>query len=143
MECASKTVDAGLVPCRALRKRVTLDGIRTFIEDHYAERLSLEDLAARAQLSVFRFVKVFREHVGVSPYRFVSQVRVQRAKRLLLQGVPPAIAAIEVGLCDQSHLCRHFRSICGMTPGQFLASRPSAPYAQAVASRPSELRALS
>lgn len=107
-------------------KRRTLDEIRDYIEANYAERLSLEELAAQAQLSVFRFATVFRRKFGVSPYRFLSMVRVAAAQQLLLEGAPTAIVAIEVGFCDQSHLGRHFRSICGKTPGQFLAEKLSA-----------------
>jgi AraC-like DNA-binding protein len=50
---------------------------------------------------------------------------VRKAQELLRERVPPAVAAIEVGFFDQSHLCRHFRAICGMTPGQFLAKQVS------------------
>jgi AraC-like DNA-binding protein len=104
-------------------RRAELEEIRAYIERNYATRLTLEDLAERIGLSVFRFVTLFRRRFGVAPYRFLSIVRVQAAQQLLLEGTPSAIAAIEVGFCDQSHLCRHFRSICGTTPGQFLAMR--------------------
>ncbi|MCZ8181372.1 MAG: AraC family transcriptional regulator [Beijerinckiaceae bacterium] len=116
-------------------RRTDLDDIRSYIERNYAERLALEDLADRAGLSVFRFVTLFRRRFGVSPYRFLSMVRVQAAQQLLLEGTPPAIAAIEVGFCDQSHLCRHFRSLCGTTPGRFLAARMELPVASNTNSR--------
>lgn len=90
------------------------------IQDHFCERLSLEDLAAVAQLSVFRFATVFRRCVGVPPHRYICQLRVQRAQALLRDGVPAAIVANQAGFFDQSHLSRHFRSACGMTPGQYL-----------------------
>jgi AraC-like DNA-binding protein len=141
MRCATTTAAAEPESFRIVRMRETLEAVRGFIEVHHAKRLSLDDLAARAGLSVFRFVTVFRLHFGVSPYRFLSQVRVERAKRLLIEGIPPAIVAIEVGLCDQSHLCRRFRSICGMTPGQFVAERPAAGYAAFLARRALESRA--
>jgi AraC-like DNA-binding protein len=90
------------------------------IHDHFCERLSLEDLAAVAQLSVFRFATVFRRRVGVPPHRYICQLRVQRAQALLRDGVPAAIVANQAGFFDQSHLSRHFRSACGMTPGQYV-----------------------
>ncbi|MCZ8375253.1 MAG: AraC family transcriptional regulator [Beijerinckiaceae bacterium] len=111
------------IPAQPRIRRADLDEVRAYIEQHYAERLTLEDLAEKTGLSVFRFVTLFRRRFGVAPYRFLSMVRVQAAQQLLLEGTPPAIAAIEVGFCDQSHLCRHFRSLCGTTPGQFLAAR--------------------
>jgi transcriptional regulator GlxA family with amidase domain len=90
------------------------------IHDHYCERLPLCDLAAIAELSVFRFATVFRRRVGVPPHRYICRLRVQRAQNLLREGVPAAIVATEAGFFDQSHLSRHFRSVCGMTPSQYL-----------------------
>ena len=77
--------------------RPPLADVARYIEANFSERLTLKDLALVA-------------------------VRVRKAQELMRNGVPPAIAAIEVGFFDQSHLCRHFRAICGMTPGQFLAN---------------------
>jgi transcriptional regulator GlxA family with amidase domain len=106
--------------------RPPLAEVARYIEANFSERLTLKDLALVAELSVFRLVTVFRREMGTSPYRYLSAVRVRKAQELMRNGVPPAIAAIEVGFFDQSHLCRHFRAICGMTPGQFLANPDSA-----------------
>ena len=112
-----------VAPNLRMPRRASLDDVKRFIETHYAERLTLEDLALVAGLSIYRFVTVFRREAGMPPHRYVCAVRVRAAQELLRAGVPPAIAAIEVGFFDQSHLCRHFRAICGMTPGQFMAGR--------------------
>jgi transcriptional regulator GlxA family with amidase domain len=104
------------VPCRPQ----VIDAIR-YMEDNYAEHISLADLAHIAGLSLYRFVTVFSREIGISPHRYLCLVRVRAAQTLLREGVAPAIAAIEVGFFDQSHLCRHFRAACGMTPGQFIA----------------------
>jgi AraC-like DNA-binding protein len=79
----------------------------------------LRDLADLAELSLHRFAAVFRREVGLPPHRYLSRVRVRHAKRLLSQGVPAAIAAVEAGFYDQSHLARHFKIFCGLTPGEF------------------------
>lgn len=105
--------------------RPSLADVARYIEANFSERITLKDLASMAELSVFRLVTVFRREMGISPYRYLSAVRVKKAQQLLRQGVPPAIAATEVGFFDQSHLCRHFRTICGMTPRQYLANRDS------------------
>lgn len=102
------------------RPSVAIERALAHIEGNFCERLQLADLAAIARLSIFRFATVFRRRVGVPPYRYICQLRVEHAKRLLRAGVPPAIAATEAGFYDQSHLSRHFKSVCGMTPGQYL-----------------------
>jgi transcriptional regulator GlxA family with amidase domain len=103
-------------------RRPPLADVARYIETNFSQRITLKDLALVAELSVFRLVTVFRREMGTSPYRYLSAVRVKKAQELMRNGVPPAIAAIEVGFFDQSHLCRHFRAICGMTPRQFLAN---------------------
>jgi transcriptional regulator GlxA family with amidase domain len=92
---------------------------RRHIEEHFCERMQLEALATIARLSVFRFATVFRRRIGVPPYRYVCNLRVERARALLRAGLPPAIVAGEAGFYDQSHLTRHFKNVCGMTPGQY------------------------
>ncbi|MFN6992880.1 MAG: helix-turn-helix transcriptional regulator [Aquincola tertiaricarbonis] len=80
------------------------------------ERLRLEELAAHAGLSVWRLATVFRHHTGASPRRYICKARVRQAQALLDGGVPVASAAMQAGFYDQSHLSRHFKQLCGMTP---------------------------
>jgi AraC-like DNA-binding protein len=68
---------------------------------------------------------VFRQQVGLSPYRYLCGVRIRRAQTLLLAGVPGSVVAAEVGFFDQSHFARHFKRFCGMTPSSFLQSARS------------------
>ena len=95
----------------------------TYIDEHLDERLSLNELAAKAGLSVWRFCAVFRQHAGVSPRRYIWGQRLQKVQSLLAGGESPASAALLAGYYDQSHLCRHFRNSCGMTPGQYISGR--------------------
>ena len=119
-------------------------GIRralSHIERHFTETLYLEELAGLAGLSICRFVTVFRRQVGLTPHRFICHRRIRYAKALLRDGMPPALAASEAGFFDQSHLSRHFKNICGITPGRYLRdieaaaapSRPRPGYAGAIA----------
>ena len=116
------------MPAAPLPRRPTPAIARTieFIGTNFAERVSLQDLAAIAGLSVFRFVTVFRQQMGISPHRYLCRVRVSHAQALLREGVPTAIVATEVGFFDQSHLGRHFKSQCGLTPRQYLSAAVAA-----------------
>ncbi|WP_116138111.1 helix-turn-helix domain-containing protein [Trinickia diaoshuihuensis] len=98
-----------------------LDEARAFIEAHFNEPLTLEQMAARAKLSISRFATAFRQRFGSSPYRYLCAVRIERAQSLLLKGVPSVEVAAEVGFFDQSHFGRHFKRWCGMTPTTFVA----------------------
>ena len=71
-----------------------------------------------------------QREVGMPPYRYISHLRVQQAKALLQQGVPAAVVAAETGFFDQSHMYRHFKRVCGVTPSQFKASAILPPASQ-------------
>ncbi|MFL7792415.1 MAG: helix-turn-helix domain-containing protein [Anaerolineae bacterium] len=92
---------------------------REYLEAHYAENISLDQLAHVANLSPFHLAHVFRDQMGLSPHAYLTQVRVKQAKTLLGQGWSIAQTACEVGFADQSHLTRRFKRVVGMTPGQY------------------------
>ena len=56
---------------------------------------------------------------GIAPYAYVTGQRVDRARRLLLDGRSASEAAVEAGFHDQAHLTRHFKRVLGTTPGVF------------------------
>ncbi|HSH88862.1 MAG TPA: AraC family transcriptional regulator [Ramlibacter sp.] len=107
------------------RSSAAVQRVIQHIEKHLGQPLSLAELAVLADLSIWRFATVFRQQVGISPHRYICQLRVQRAQALMRDGMPPATAASEAGFYDQSHLSRHFKNICGMTPGQYLSRFPT------------------
>ncbi|MGV2495492.1 AraC family transcriptional regulator [Pelagerythrobacter aerophilus] len=93
--------------------------VRDWIDDHFAEDFGLSDLAARADLSVFRFAHVFKACTGLSPMAYRNQCRVNAARRRLLGGEPIAQVALDVGFADQSHLTRWFQRIVGVSPQRY------------------------
>ncbi|MBD2103528.1 AraC family transcriptional regulator [Leptolyngbya sp. FACHB-261] len=92
--------------------------VREYIDVCYAENLSLQKLAALAQLNPFHLAQVFRKTVGLPPHAYLNQVRVARARTLIVAGEPIAQAAQATGFVDQSHLTRRFKQVLGFTPGQ-------------------------
>jgi AraC-like DNA-binding protein len=80
---------------------------------------TLEALAHELGTHPSHLVRVFRREYGLPPHRYVVGRRLDRARRLLLEGMPIAEVATVVGFHDQSHLTRHFRTLLGTTPGAF------------------------
>lgn len=92
--------------------------VMDYIHVHLDQVIKLEDIANLLGMSQYYFCRLFRQSVGVSPYKYVIQQRVERAKKLLRQSRTMSIAAIslECGFASQSSLCKHFRNLTGMTP---------------------------
>jgi AraC family transcriptional regulator len=91
-----------------------------YMRDNLRQDLSLRDIATAVGLSPFHFARRFKESVGLSPYQFLLQQRMERARRLLMTGkLSIAAVAVEVGFYDQSHFAQHFKREHGLTPRQF------------------------
>jgi AraC family transcriptional regulator len=98
------------------RLQHTLD----YIQAHLDEKLSLEEIAAELNLSIYYFCELFTQSMGIPPYKYVLQQRVERAKLLLKQSKKSLTEiAFECGFAHQSHLNRHFRKLTGVTPKQY------------------------
>ncbi len=113
-------------PLHAARRQ-EIRRVTAYIERNFARAIALDELAAIAGLSLFRFIKLFRREIGLPPHRYHSYIRVQVAQKLMLEGLPVAEIASEVGFCDQSHLNRHFKAFCGVTPGAYIKRRRAEP----------------
>ena len=93
--------------------------VKEYLLAHYEQNISLRDLAEIVDLNPSYLIRVFRNHVGVPPYEFLTQIRMARARNLLSAGMSPANVAATVGFADQSHLTRMFKRSTGMTPGSY------------------------
>ncbi|MGY2081330.1 helix-turn-helix domain-containing protein [Modestobacter sp. SYSU DS0657] len=87
-----------------------------------AEGLSLDATAAEFGVHPTHLVRAFTRRHGLPPHRYLTGRRVDRARRLLLDGLPPAEVATAAGFCDQAHLTRHARRMLGTTPAAYARS---------------------
>ncbi|HLZ55935.1 MAG TPA: AraC family transcriptional regulator [Ktedonosporobacter sp.] len=109
---------------RALTKEhLGIQRVRCYLDEQYAENVSLEQLAAIAHLSPFHLLRSFRNHMHLPPHAYQIQVRVIRAKELLQMGMSCVDTALAVGFADQSHFTKHFKRIVGVPPGLYGAVR--------------------
>ncbi|MCS0502187.1 AraC family transcriptional regulator [Ancylobacter mangrovi] len=90
-----------------------------WIRDHYAEPLTVPDLAARAGMSVASFHRHFRAATTMSPIRFQKQIRLQEARRMLLsEGMEVAAIGFSIGYESPSQFSRDYRRQFGEPPGR-------------------------
>ena len=88
-----------------------------FMERHYAERIYLDQICRCAGLSKSTLLRAFVRSKGVTPYSYLENIRIGRAKELLEQGVPPVEAALRTGFSDQSHFTNYWGRLIGLAPG--------------------------
>jgi AraC-like DNA-binding protein len=91
-----------------------------YLHAHPAVEVTLRDLATVSGLSMYRLARAFKAGTGLAPHAYQIQLRVLRAKRLLADGWPIAVAAVECGFYDQAHLTAQFKRHTGVTPGAYI-----------------------
>lgn len=89
------------------------------MESRLASPLRLADIARECDASPFQLIRAFHAAFGVPPHAWLMQVRLRRARALLVRGEPISTAAYACGFVDQSHLTRVFKRYYGMTPGAY------------------------
>lgn len=90
-----------------------------FMEQHFADRIYLDQICRHAGLSKSTLLRAFAKSKGVTPYSYLKNIRIGKAKKLLEQGVPPIEAAMQTGFSDQSHFTNYFNRFIGLSPGLY------------------------
>ncbi len=93
---------------------------REYLHANYSQNVSLAELARHSYLSPYHLLRTFRKALGMPPHEYLTNLRIERAKRHLAAGIPISQVALQTGFIDQSHLHRRFKHLVGITPGQFL-----------------------
>ena len=94
--------------------------IRDYLDAHYTEKLSLDELADQFFISKFYLTRVFKEQFGVSVNTIILNLRITKAKQMLrftdqkLEDI-----GYQCGLCAPYYFSRIFNRVTGITPSEF------------------------
>ncbi len=102
--------------------RYRLRHVVDYIQANLSEDNSLQALADLAHVSLFHFCRSFKQSTGLSPHRYILQLRIQEAQRLLKKTtLAISDVANRLGFSDQSHFTMVFRRLVGTTPARWRA----------------------
>ena len=91
-----------------------------YVQQHFAETITIEDLAREAGLSTSHFARLFKHTIGTSPHQFVMSFRVEQARALMQATDNSQVEiALSCGFSDQAHFSRVFKQFTSQTPRQF------------------------
>ena len=94
--------------------------ITNYINEHFAENLSLEQVADLAGFSKYHFTRLFKQYTDTSFYKYLNQKRIDYAKTLLLDPDLPVIdVALQCGFSSLSAFLRMFKQLNNCTPTEF------------------------
>jgi AraC-like DNA-binding protein len=106
--------------------RAILESMR-FVREHHAEKLTVRALARQAAMSPSHFAHRFRAVARISPMRYLREVRLDRARAMLVEkGARASQVALDVAFESPAHFAREFKRRFGVPPSHYLrAAQPS------------------
>lgn len=102
-----------------LRPNRQIQSLCQYMEEHFAENVTLDELLSMTDFGKSYLLRSFTRQTGVSPYRYLQTIRLDKAKRFLEEGIAPIDAAGMAGFSDQSHFTHFFKEFIGLTPKQY------------------------
>lgn len=104
----------------SVNRKYVVEQIVNYFEDHYAEKISLDQIAENMYLSPFYISKIFKSETGDTPIRHLINIRLERAMELLREGFPGSIQEVaqQVGYEDAYHFSKLFKKRYGIPPSQ-------------------------
>lgn len=111
-----------VAPAEGRRDPAVARALRELLDERVTQGLLLEEAAGLLYAHPAHLVRAFSGAYGIAPHQYLMSRRVERARRLLLDGRAPGEVASATGFYDQAHLTRHFRKLVGVTPGRYRVS---------------------
>lgn len=101
-------------------KKYVVEQIMNYIEDHYSEKISLDQIAENMYLSPFYISRIFKSETGNAPIRYLINIRLEKARELLEGGYEGSIQEVAalVGYDDAYHFSKLFKKRYGISPSQ-------------------------
>ncbi len=105
------------------KSREAIETAILYMEQNFAQKCSLEDIAKAAHFSPIYFHTIFKEAVGKTPYEYLTDIRINEAKRLLITGMTDMNGIAEkCGFSSQSYFNYVFKKETNLTPSAYRRS---------------------
>jgi len=92
---------------------------KLFIDARFRENIDLENIADEAYFSKFHFIRLFKKTYGRTPHQYMTFVRIEEAKQMLMSPVPVSDVCYGVGFDSISSFTGLFKRMVGKTPSAF------------------------
>ncbi len=104
---------------RNKQKHVSVQTACEYIEQNFSKEISLEEVASNVKMNPSYFSILFKEEMGITYIKYVTKIRIERAKQMLKEGRNISEVSEEVGYFNHRYFSELFKKTTGLTPGQF------------------------
>lgn len=104
---------------QTLNRQKEIENACNFIKRHYSKRIYLEEVCHFSGLSKSTLLRRFVKEKGVTPWEYLENIRINKAKRMLRKGMPPVETALRAGFSSQSHFTNYFSRYMGLSPSVY------------------------
>lgn len=96
--------------------RDLIEEVKYFFSVKYFEKINIETLATKRKLNRYQFIRAFKAHTGLTPIAYITLLRLNQSKMLLIKNIPLVEIALDCGFYDQSHFTNYFKKYFGISP---------------------------
>jgi AraC-like DNA-binding protein len=119
-EFLEENSDTAIKETKSIKNKEAIERAKKFIEINYKTKFSLDDVANEAFLSKFHLLRLFKQEIGLAPYAYQLQLKLNEARKLIFQKKSLTEVAYELGFNDQAHFIHTYKQHAALTPGDFL-----------------------
>lgn len=96
---------------------------KLFIDKYYAQKIELDNISDEACFSKYHFLRLFKQAYGLSPHKYLTEVRIQQAKKMLQEEHSIATTCYAVGFESIPSFANLFRRYVGISPKAFVEQK--------------------
>ncbi|PKM86145.1 MAG: hypothetical protein CVU87_13045 [Firmicutes bacterium HGW-Firmicutes-12] len=99
--------------------RTEINRVTDFLQEEYRKGISLDELSRIANLSPYHLIRVFKKQTGKTPVEYLIDIKIENAKRMILEGKNITEVCYLSGFNNQSYFSSVFKRKVSMTPSQY------------------------
>lgn len=92
---------------------------KAFMDEYFSGRIDLKEMADKASMSRFHFIRIFQQIYGITPRQYLRDIRISRAKELLKKGLSVTQTCFEVGYESVTTFSSAFKRGTGYSPKKY------------------------
>lgn len=96
--------------------------LKEYMDNNYLDNIKLSDLSKFSGMNKYCLIRRFEEVQGLSPHKYITNLRINHSKELIKNNKDSADLALESGFYDQSHFIKYFKEYTGTTPMKYKKS---------------------